>query len=100
MASRDWRPKGAEAISTKNKKAKSCKKKGVDSFPTVMQNGTAMEELACFVLKSAGESVERKHSSYLCHLETLLEIHPIANRENNVNQSALMDDGYEVCNEM
>jgi hypothetical protein len=58
-----------------------------------------MEELACFVLKSAGESVERKHSSYLCHLETLLEIHPIVNRENNVNQSALMDDGYEVCNE-
>lgn len=56
-----------------------------------------MEELACFVLKSAGESVERKHNSCLRHLETLLEIHPIANRENIVNESAPLDDGYEVC---
>lgn len=56
-----------------------------------------MEELACFVLKSAGESVERKHNSCLRHLETLLEIHPIAKRENIVNQSAALDDGYEVC---
>lgn len=60
-------------------------------------SSSTVEDLACFVLKAAGESVERKHSSYLCHLEALLGIHPVVERENNnANQAAVMDDGYEV----